>query len=173
MAADPGLSLGHLASHRREEAARWTGYPAPLELGTRPEKPLTIYSPDGLRMARYLGCYVAETSQQASGDGLICGQAGSSGRVRGRARVILDLADSHRLRPGDILVTATTAPPWTPLFLTAAGLVTDAGGLLSHGAVVSREYRIPAVVGTRYATRMLQDGQLIEVDGDRGAVRLL
>ena len=79
----------------------------------------------------------------------------------------------HRLQPGEILVTITTAPPWTPLFLTAAGLVTDAGGLLSHGAVVAREYGIPAVVGTGCATRQIQDGQWLEVNGDEGIVRFL
>jgi pyruvate,water dikinase len=75
--------------------------------------------------------------------------------------------------PGDILVTTTTAPPWTPLFLTAAGVVTDAGGLLSHGAVVAREYHIPAVVGTHDATSHIHDGQMIEVDGSNGVVYLL
>ncbi len=87
--------------------------------------------------------------------------------------MIASLADAHRLQPGDILVTTTTAPPWTPLFLTAAAVVTDAGGMLSHSAVVAREYHIPAVVGTRYATARLSDGQLIEVDGDSGKVTLL
>ncbi len=91
----------------------------------------------------------------------------------GRARLILSLNDANRLQPGDILVTTTTAPPWTPLFLTASGLVTDAGGLLSHGAVVAREYHLPAVVGTNRATSVIADGRLIEVDGDRGTVRLL
>ena len=67
----------------------------------------------------------------------------------------------------------TTAPPWTPLFATAAAIVTDTGGILSHSAVVAREYGIPAVVGTGKATMMIQDGQTIEVDGDKGLVRLV
>ena len=74
-------------------------------------------------------------------------------------------------RAGDILVTATTAPPWTPLFMTAAALVTDAGGMLSHGAVVAREFRIPAVVGAFNATSRIRDGQWIEVDGSHGIVK--
>jgi len=63
-------------------------------------------------------------------------------------------------------------PPWTPLFLIAAAVVTDTGGMLSHGAVVAREYRLPAVVGTRFATARIQDGQMIQVDGDQGVVTL-
>jgi phosphoenolpyruvate synthase/pyruvate phosphate dikinase len=70
-------------------------------------------------------------------------------------------------------VTATTAPPWTPLFGTAVAVVTDTGGVLSHCAVVAREYRIPAVVGTGFATNAIADGQIVEVDGERGTVRIL
>ena len=171
--ADPALEYTELAKTRRERMALWSTQPAPNELGTRPPEPLYLYSPDARRMLRYIGGFVAETPPAEPEPGLLQGQAGSSGKVCGPARIILTLADAHRLRPGDILVTTTTAPPWTPLFLTAAGLVTDAGGLLSHGAVVSREYRIPAVVGTQNATSVLVDGQMIEVDGDRGVVRLL
>jgi pyruvate,water dikinase len=102
----------------------------------------------------------------------IAGHAGSPGVVRGTARVIRSLADAHRLQRGDILVTETTLPSWTPLFATAAAVVTDTGGVLSHCAIVAREYRIPAVVGTGSATASIRDGQLIEVDGTRGIVRL-
>ncbi|HNT23672.1 MAG TPA: PEP-utilizing enzyme [Anaerolineales bacterium] len=171
--ADPTLNLCELAEIRRVDTEQWAKRPGPKELGTRPAKPLYVYSPDARRMLRYIGGFVAESKNEYPEPGILRGQAGSSGKVCGPARVILTLADAHRLKPGDILVTTTTAPPWTPLFLTAAGLVTDAGGLLSHGAVVSREYRIPAVVGTRDATTMIQDGQLIEVDGNGGMVRLL
>jgi pyruvate,water dikinase len=87
--------------------------------------------------------------------------------------VIHSLQEAADLKPGDILVTESTAPPWTPLFATAGGIVTDNGGILSHCAVVAREYRIPAVVGTGRATTMLRSGQLIEVDGDAGTVRVL
>ena len=101
------------------------------------------------------------------------GAAGSPGVVRGVARVIRSLADAAALRPGEILVAETTAPPWTPLFATAAAVVTDTGGVLSHCAVVAREYRIPAVVGTGMATRAIADGQIVEVDGDAGMVRIV
>ena len=101
------------------------------------------------------------------------GNAGSPGLVRGTARVIRSLADADRLQPGDVLVAEFTAPPWTPLFATASAVVTDAGGILSHCAVVAREYGIPAVVGTGRATATIRDGQQVEVDGGAGLVRLL
>jgi rifampicin phosphotransferase len=72
-----------------------------------------------------------------------------------------------------VLVAETTAPPWTPLVATAIAVVTDTGGILSHSAVVAREYGISAVVGTGMATTTIQDGQTIEVDGDKGLVRLM
>ena len=93
--------------------------------------------------------------------------------MTGRAKVIITLDEAGKLEAGDILVTATTSPPWTPLFATAAGVVADTGGVLSHCAIVAREYGIPAVLGTGRGTAAIRDGQLIEVDGDRGEVRLL
>ncbi|MFN2108296.1 MAG: PEP-utilizing enzyme [Anaerolineae bacterium] len=173
MLADPTCDRRDLAAERRAQAEHWAAYPEPAELGTRPAEPVHLYSPEARRMLRYIGGMVAEAPLPAAEPGQLRGQAGSPGKVRGPARVIRSLAEAHRLQPGDILVTTTTAPPWTPLFLTAAAVVTDAGGLLSHGAVVSREYRIPAVVGTRDATTRIADGQMIEVDGDQGIVKLL
>jgi pyruvate,water dikinase len=87
--------------------------------------------------------------------------------------VIHSLAEAGKLQPGDVLVTVSTEPPWTPLFATASAIVTDSGGVLSHSAVVAREYRIPAVVGTGNATSTFQDGQLLEVDGNAGIVRVV
>ncbi len=104
---------------------------------------------------------------------MLQGTSGSPGTARGPARVVRSLAEAGRLQPGDVLVAETTAPPWTPLFATAAAIVTDTGGVLSHCAVVAREYGIPAVVGTGAATATIEDGQLIEVDGDAGLVRLI
>ncbi len=101
------------------------------------------------------------------------GLPGSAGVARGTARVIHSLAEAGRLQPGDVLVTVSTEPPWTPLFATASAVVTDSGGVLSHSAAVAREYRIPAVVGTGNATTTFKDGQLIEVDGNAGIVRVV
>ncbi|WP_370327622.1 rifamycin-inactivating phosphotransferase [Euzebya sp.] len=96
----------------------------------------------------------------------------SAGVVEGRARVVVDLADAD-LGPGDILVTAFTDPSWTPTFFTVSGLVTEVGGLMTHGAVVAREFGLPAVVGVEQATRLIADGQRIRVHGVDGYVELL
>ena len=87
--------------------------------------------------------------------------------------MIRTLDEAGKLCSGDVLVTRSTAPAWTPLFATAAAIVTDAGGILSHCAVVAREYRVPAVVGTGAATTSIRDGQLVEVDGSTGVVRII
>jgi phosphoenolpyruvate synthase/pyruvate phosphate dikinase len=105
-------------------------------------------------------------------DGALVGVAVSAGTVEGRARVILDMAQAD-LEPGDILVTAFTDPSWTPLFVAIAGLVTEVGGLMTHGAVIAREYGLPAVVGVQHATRLIQDGQRIRVHGTEGYVEIL
>jgi pyruvate,water dikinase len=104
--------------------------------------------------------------------GALVGLAVSSGVVEGRARVIADIAGAD-VQPGDILVTAHTDPSWTPVFVTIAGLVTEVGGLMTHGAVIAREYGLPAVVGVEDATRLIRDGQRIRVDGTRGLVEPL
>jgi rifampicin phosphotransferase len=96
----------------------------------------------------------------------------SAGTVEGRARVVLDMAGAD-LEPGDILVTAYTDPSWSPLFVAATGLVTEVGGLMTHGAVIAREYGLPAVVGVQAATRLIRDGQRIRVHGTDGYVEIL
>ena len=104
--------------------------------------------------------------------GALLGLAVSSGVVEGRARVILDVADAD-LEPGDILVTSFTDPSWTPLFVGIEGLVTEVGGQMTHGAVIAREYGLPAVVGVVNATRLIPDGRRIRVHGTEGYVELL
>ena len=96
----------------------------------------------------------------------------SAGTVEGRARVVLDIGAAE-LEPGDILVTAFTDPSWSPLFVAVAGLVTEVGGLMTHGAVIAREYGLPAVVGVEHATQLIRDGQRIRVHGTDGYVELL
>ena len=102
----------------------------------------------------------------------MAGSPVSAGRVEGRARVVLKLEEAH-LNKGDILVAPYTDPSWTPLFPLAAGLVTEVGGLMTHGAVVAREYGIPAVVGVEGATRKIADGQWIRVDGTQGIIEFM
>jgi pyruvate,water dikinase len=104
--------------------------------------------------------------------GALVGLPVSAGTVEGRARVVLDLAEAD-LEPGDILVTAFTDPSWTPLFVTIKGLVTEVGGVMTHGAVIAREYGLPAVVGVEHATRLIQDGQQIRLHGTDGYVEIL
>ncbi|QDL06929.1 phosphoenolpyruvate synthase [Brasilonema octagenarum UFV-E1] len=102
----------------------------------------------------------------------IVGLPVSSGVIEGRARVILNLEDAD-LEDGDILVTAFTDPSWTPLFVSIKGLVTEVGGLMTHGAVIAREYGLPAVVGVENATKLIKDGQSIRVNGTDGYVEML
>ncbi|MEZ5144213.1 MAG: rifamycin-inactivating phosphotransferase [Acidimicrobiales bacterium] len=104
--------------------------------------------------------------------GALAGLAVSSGTVEGRARVVLDMAAAD-LGPGDILVTTSTDPSWSPLFVSIAGLVTEVGGLMTHGAVIAREYGLPAVVGVQDATQVIRDGQQIRLDGTHGWVEVI
>ena len=113
----------------------------------------------------------ALATQTARTDGALAGSPASTGTVTARARVILDPVGA-RVEPGEILVAPSTDPGWTPLFLTAGGLVMEMGGSNSHGAVVAREYGIPAVVGVPEATHKIETGQLITVDGAAGLVTL-
>jgi pyruvate,water dikinase len=104
--------------------------------------------------------------------GALTGLPVSAGTVEGRARVVLDMADAD-LEAGDILVTAFTDPSWTPAFVAISGLVTEVGGLMTHGAVIAREYGLPAVVGVENATSLIKDGQRIRVHGTDGYVEML
>ncbi|HEY6313567.1 MAG TPA: rifamycin-inactivating phosphotransferase [Streptosporangiaceae bacterium] len=104
--------------------------------------------------------------------GALPGLAVSAGVVEGRARVVLDIADAD-VAPGDILVTVATDPSWSPAFVAISGVVTEVGGLMTHGAVIAREYGLPAVVGVTQATRLIHDGQRIRVHGSEGYVELL
>ncbi|HET7090125.1 MAG TPA: PEP/pyruvate-binding domain-containing protein, partial [Anaerolineae bacterium] len=100
------------------------------------------------------------------------GVAASPGRVTATARVLYGPEDFDQMQAGDVLVASITTPAWTPLFARAAAVVTDIGGPLSHGSIVAREYGIPAVLGTGVATRRIQSGQMITVDGSAGTVAL-
>ncbi len=106
-------------------------------------------------------------------DAIVRGTGASAGIVRGPARIVLGPGDFARVRPGDIIVAPSSNPSWVPLFTIAGGLVTNTGGVLSHAAVVAREFDLPAVVGTGDATTRIADGQQLELDGTTGFVRLL
>ncbi|HEX2627957.1 MAG TPA: PEP-utilizing enzyme, partial [Chitinophagaceae bacterium] len=105
-------------------------------------------------------------------EGAIIGLPVSAGLIEGRARVILNMEDAN-LEEGDILVTAFTDPSWTPLFVSIKGLVTEVGGLMTHGAVIAREYGLPAVVSVENATKLIKDGQRIRVNGTDGYIEIV
>lgn len=115
---------------------------------------------------------VGEYKRENLPDGAIVGLPVSSGVIEGRARVILNMEDVD-LEEGDILVTKFTDPSWTPLFVSIKGLITEVGGLMTHGAVIAREYGLPAVIGVENATKMIKDGQQIRVNGTEGYVEIM
>jgi len=104
---------------------------------------------------------------------VLSGVAGCPGTVRGIARIIMDPGDPGALEPGDIMVAPNTDPGWTPLFMTAGGVVVNVGGQISHSIIVSRELGLPCVVSVENATSLIPDGALIEVDGDTGQVTIV
>ena len=107
-----------------------------------------------------------------AGDAAVSGIAASPGSYTGPVRIIRDESEFDRLRAGDVLVCPITSPVWSVLFPSIGALVTDTGGTLSHSAIIAREYGIPAVVNTGRGTSVLQDGQIVTVDGAAGAVRI-
>ena len=164
------ISMKRLVQERKTEMERFSHVAPPPMLGTAPAFEMT----DGGSMVRAM--FKGEMSPANNSNGemnKVKGNPGSAGVTRGTARVIRSLAEASKLQPGDVLIAIATEPPWTPLFATASAIVTDSGGVLSHSAVVAREYRIPAVVGTGNATSTFHDGQLIEVDGNAGTVRVV
>lgn len=101
------------------------------------------------------------------------GNAASQGTVQGTARILGSEKDFAKFKHGDILVAKQTSPAWTPLFAAAAGIVTEFGGVLCHAAIVAREFSIPAVTGVKNATKIIKDGQKIEVNGSIGKISIL
>jgi pyruvate,water dikinase len=151
--AAAGLDLAGIARRRRQAYEHWFTVTAPEVLDTA-GRPVV-------------------SGPATPADGVLTGVAASRGQVTGVARVIVSPRDMGRLQRGEILVTRATDPGWTPVFSVAGGLVLEVGGLLSHGAIVAREYGLPAVVNAADATRRIADGQTITVDGTAGQVRLI
>jgi phosphohistidine swiveling domain-containing protein len=156
--------VADLVQQRRDDLDRWETLDAPTSIG----RPLVVSerSPQSQIVHRY---FFGTPLPQSEGS-RIQGIPASQGVISGRARVITSLAESDALQSGEILVCRNTAPPWTPLFAIAGGVVTDIGGLLSHSAICAREYAIPCVVGTRIATSRIVSGDSITVDGTAGTV---
>ena len=157
-------ALRDLARERAAEYARWCRMRHPRTLGaaTAPAGPVASLSRVDLNFR------VAQDTA-----GLIKGVPASGGRHRGRAKLVRNLAEFSKMTKGDVLVCRSSNVSWIPLFTIAAAIVTDVGGSLSHAAVIAREFGVPAVVGCSIALETLRDGQLVEVDGDAGTVRVL
>ena len=154
-AVPPGLEARAVVLERRAQRERDLALDPPPVVVGRFDPTRTGTAPGPLQIHEFTGLAV-------------CG-----GVARGRARVIPDLAADAHVLPGEILVAPYTDPGWTPYFLPAAGIVVDMGGLLSHGSICAREYGIPAVVNVGPASKTIRTGQMLEVDGDRGVVRML
>ena len=156
----PTTSRGSAAHTREEIWRRQRRLPAPLTLGTPPR----LIGDPMLRAVK-----TARGNRAMPSDAII-GQPASAGRAAGPVRLITDPGDFASFRPGEVLVARSTTPAWTPLFATAAAVVTDSGALTAHASIVAREYGIPAVVGTGDATHRLTTGQQVLVDGTVGTV---
>ena len=165
---DLSADLRGVVAERRLELDRFRDISSPPVLGMLPPGP----PPDDPISRAVIKMFGGQPRESERAD-VLYGMAGSPGVARGRVRIVRSLAEGESLEFGEILVAPTTAPPWTPLFARAAAIVTDAGGILSHCAVVAREYSIPAVVGSKRATAVLRDGQLVEVDGTNGRIHLV
>jgi pyruvate,water dikinase len=156
------------AAARRAEVAAAAELSPPRTLGN-PPAPRGPLDPllDAL-VVRLSGRRPPDPSAPVAGE--LKGVAASPGTATGTARVVRSLAEASKLAPGDIMVCEMTLPPWVPLFSLVAGVVADTGGVLSHCAIVAREYGVPAVVGTLTGTSSIVDGATVTVDGDRGLV---
>jgi pyruvate,water dikinase len=151
---DTSVDPRSLIAERQAEMIRYQKLAPPRVITSDGETPTAQHSRDGIP------------------DGALAGSAVSAGVVEGIARVVLD-PTKETLQPGEILVAPFTDPGWTPLFINAAGLVMEVGGLMTHGSVIAREYGIPAVVAVPEATKQIQTGQCVRVNGDGGWVEIL
>lgn len=154
-----------LVADRRAENQRWAAVVPPPFIG---EPPLPSGDPLEAAMMKMFGA-PAEPSTDPS---VLTGIGASAGTVQGTVRVVMDLSEASKVRKGDVMVCEMTMPAWTPLFSIASAVVADTGGVLSHCAIVSREYGMPCVVGTATGTSVLKDGMLVTVDGSKGIVRI-
>ena len=170
-----------LVTRRRGERAFTEEHPGPPTYGKPPGPPpsLDALPPEAKLLMKGLVWYMNRVFEAASGnreqrpDGdVLDGIAASPGRYTAPVRVIMDESRFDRLRPGDVLVCPITSPVWSVLFPSVGALVTDTGGVLSHPAIIAREYRMPAVVATGNATALLHGDQTVTVDGTAGRIEV-
>jgi pyruvate,water dikinase len=163
-ALERGEPLGHFSERIEERKRQWRAEKRVTPPAQLPKKERIL----GIKTEVFMPFSTEEQT-----DTLLKGVGCSPGQVTAAARVLHGPADFDQMRAGDVLVADITTPAWTPLFALAAGIVTNVGGPLSHGSIVAREYGIPAVLGTGVATKRIESGQRVTVDGDAGTVTLL
>jgi len=161
-----GANQQALAVQRQTEMAAWARIIPPPTIGEQPPPSDDPWEEAVLR--KMLGVQV----EPSPDPDVITGTGASSGTVQGRAKVVRSLSEASKVQPGEILVCEMTMPAWTSLFSTVSAVVSDTGGVLSHCAIVAREYCMPCVVGTVVGTSVIKDGMLLTVDGSQGIVRI-
>jgi pyruvate,water dikinase len=180
-ALQDGQSRTALVTRRKGERAFIEQHPGPASYGKDPGPPpsLDALPPEARFMMTALLWYfdrviepVTSSQAQQAGARVLGGIAASPGRYTGPVRLVMDEFDFGKLRPGDVLVCPVTSPVWSVLFPSVGALVTDAGGLLSHPAIIAREFGVPAVVATGNATALLRDGHTVTVDGGTGRIEV-
>lgn len=164
-----GVDRRGLVAQRRSELEECAKLDPPPTLGVMPP-PVPDPFMDAV-VTRLLGMRPPDEGE--ADPNVLTGVAGSPGIVRGPVRVVRSLEEASKLNDGDIMVCEMTLPPWVPLFSVVGGVVADTGGVLSHCAIVAREFELPAVVGTLFGTSALQDDMVVEVDGIKGTVTIL
>ncbi len=172
--AGPSQAWRTLARQRAADRERWLKVVPPLTIGSPPQLPAPPAGPAsgppvlpfGLRMVSGFG------GERSTDERILKGHAASPGLAYGPARVVETIDEADKVQPGDILVCRFTTPSWSHLFSRVAAIVADSGGVLSHCAILAREYAIPCVPGVRVGTRRLRDGMMLTVDGTQGIVRI-
>ncbi|UCH02805.1 MAG: hypothetical protein JSV20_03185 [Candidatus Bathyarchaeota archaeon] len=178
-----GLNHKTTVKQRKGEQDWAKAHPGPAFYGDLPPPPPSMTSfPPEARHAMQVMSWLTESlfasnflqhTQTETHDEFLKGLAASPGQYTGQVRIIRNESEFSKLQVGDVLVCPTTQPPWSVLFPSVGALVTDNGGILSHPAIIAREYHIPAVVATRNATHILQDDQIVTVNGNTGHIEII
>ena len=166
LVANPSGAMLETIETRKVDLTSWADLAPPMTLGPPPPRPPEGAPPNPI--ALMFGGPAEDTGDPL----LLKGKGASRGVVTGRARVTFSLEEAEALQPGEVLVCPFTAPSWMPVFTTAAAIVTNQGGVLSHAAIEAREYGIPCVTGTEAGTQRIPDGATVTVDGLEGTVRI-
>jgi len=174
-----GGDLKALVLRRKGERVWAEQHPGPATYGNQPAQPsLDVLPPEPRFLMSVVPWYMERAVSSGRGrvqkaGATLTGIAASPGTYQGTVRVVMNEGEFHKLQPGDVLVCPATTPVWSVLFSNVGALVTNTGGILSHPAIIAREYRVPAVVATGNATALLHDGQMVMVDGNSGQVEIV